>query len=34
VLFLRHLPNLSAKEIELMKEINGLETAGEQGGTP
>ncbi|MGH9658842.1 MAG: c-type cytochrome [Bryobacteraceae bacterium] len=25
VLFIRHLPKLSAKEIELMKEVNGLE---------
>lgn len=26
VLFIRHLPKLSAKELELMKEINNLET--------
>lgn len=25
VLFIRHLPELSAKELELMKEVNGLE---------
>jgi mono/diheme cytochrome c family protein len=25
VLFIRHLPQLSAKELELMKEINGME---------
>ena len=26
VLFVRHLPELSDKELQLMKEINGLDT--------
>ena len=33
VLFLRHLPDLTPSEIELMKEINGLETE-QEGGQP
>ncbi len=28
VLFIRHLPKLTAKELELMKEVNGLEIHG------
>lgn len=32
VLFIRHLPALTAKELELMKEINGLESGGAHGG--
>ena len=32
VLFIRHLPELTAKEEELMKEINGLGTDGEDRG--
>ncbi len=31
VLFIRHLPDLAPSEIELMKEINGLETEQENG---
>ncbi len=31
VLFIRHLPDLAPSEIELMKEINGLETEQESG---
>jgi len=31
VLFIRHLPELTAVEIELMKDINGLETVDERG---
>ncbi len=37
VLFIRHLPKLSTKELELMKEINGLEieqTSSGHGHTP
>lgn len=33
VLFIRHLPELTAKELELMKEINAQETDSEQEGT-
>ena len=33
VLFIRHLPDLTPSEIELMREINGLETA-QEGGQP
>lgn len=33
VLFIRHLPGLTAKEEELMKEINGLGTDDEHGAT-
>ncbi|MFB3906375.1 MAG: cytochrome c [Acidobacteriota bacterium] len=29
VLFIRHLPKITAKELDLMKEINGLEAEGE-----
>ncbi len=29
VVFIRHLPDLTPSEIELMKEINGLETEQE-----
>jgi mono/diheme cytochrome c family protein len=32
VLFIRHLPKLSAKELELMKEINNLDIAAEGAG--
>jgi len=32
VLFIRHLPELSDKERELMKEINGLDTHSAHGG--
>jgi mono/diheme cytochrome c family protein len=30
VLFIRHLPQLSAKELELMKEVNGMEPESAQ----
>ena len=33
VLFIRHLPELSDKELELMQEINGLDTQSAQGRT-
>ncbi len=33
VLFIRHLPDLTPSEIELMREINGLETE-QEGGQP
>ena len=33
VLFIRHLRELSEKELELMKEINGLDTRSAHGGT-
>jgi hypothetical protein len=33
VLFIRHLPELAEKELELMKDINDLETDGEHGET-
>ena len=33
VLFVRHLSDLSEKELELMKESNGLDTRSEHGGT-
>lgn len=34
VLFIRHLPELSARELELMKEVNGLDStaSGHHGG--
>ena len=32
VLFIRHLPELSDRERELMKEINGLDTHSAHGG--
>ena len=28
VLFIRHLPKITPKELELMKEVNGLELRG------
>lgn len=33
VLFVRHLPELSDKELELMKEVNGLDTPAAHHGT-
>jgi mono/diheme cytochrome c family protein len=33
VLFIRHLPSLTPRELELMKEINGLDTHSGHGGT-
>src|SRR5438874_7123898 len=33
VLFIRHLRELSDKELELMKEVNGLDTQSAHGGT-
>ena len=33
VLFIRHLPELTAKELELMTEINGLGTDGQDEET-
>jgi len=30
VLFIRHLPNITPKELELMKEVNGLEIQGSE----
>ncbi len=32
VMFIRHLPDLSTSELNLMREINGLQSAGEPGG--
>ena len=34
VLFIRHLPNISQKELDLMRDLNGLEPAGEPGRSP